>query len=117
MRENQHELTATARIFSNVLLFGCWWFLNNPVFMEEMTRMRYEMLGAKFVAQHSDANMLGHLVGKWARFKPVLERVLAAYYAELLSLGYHPDDERMREEIADLCGGYYHKFLARPYEP
>ena len=79
--------------------------------------MRYEMLGAKFVAQHSDANMIGHLVGKWARFKSVLERVLAAYYAELLSLGYHPDDERMREEIADLCGGYYHKFLARPYEP
>lgn len=116
-RENQHELTATARIFSNVMLFGCWWFLNNPVFMEEMTRMRYEMLGAKFVAQHSDANMLGHLVGKWARFKPVLERVLVVYYAELLSLGYYPDDERIREEIADLCGGYYHKFLERPYRP
>ena len=116
VRENQHELTATARIFSNVMLFGCWWFLNNPVFMEEMTRMRYEMLGPKFVAQHSDANMLGHLVGKWSRFKVVLERVLQRYYAELLSMGYHPDDEGIREETADLLGGYFHKFLARNYE-
>ena len=117
VRENQHELTSTARIFSNVLLFGCWWFLNNPVFMEEMTRMRYEMLGAKFVAQHSDANMLGHLVGKWQRFKVVLERVLVSYYAELIAMGYHPEDERVKEEIADLCGGYYFKFLDRPYQP
>lgn len=117
VRENQHELTATARIFSNVMLFGCWWFLNNPVFMEEMIRMRYEMLGAKFVAQHSDANMLGHLVGKWRRFRVVLDRVLGEYYAEIISMGYHPDDGDMREEIADLCGGYYFKFLERPYQP
>lgn len=115
-RENQHELTATARIFSNVMLFGCWWYLSNPVFMEEMTKMRYEMLGPKFVAQHSDANMLGHLVGKWNRFRVVLERVLARYYEELISMGYYPDDERIREEINDLCGGYYYKFLNRSYQ-
>lgn len=114
-RENQQELTATARIFNNVLLFGCWWFLNNPVFMEELTRMRYELLGPKFVAQHSDANMLGHLEGKWERFKAVLTRVLAGYYAELLTMGYYPEDSAIREEVADLCGGYYHKFLARAY--
>ncbi len=117
VRENQHEMTATARIFSNVMLFGCWWFLNNPVFMEEMVRMRYEMLGAKFVAQHSDANMLGHLVGKWKRFKTIFECVLTEYYTELISMGYHPDDMKVREEIEDLFGGYYFKFLERPYQP
>jgi hypothetical protein len=29
-RENQHELCVLARKFSNMMLFGCWWFLNNP---------------------------------------------------------------------------------------
>jgi hypothetical protein len=25
--------------------FGCWWFLNNPSLVEEITRERIEMLG------------------------------------------------------------------------
>src|SRR5207249_1845357 len=29
-RENQHELCVYARKFSNLMPFGCWWFLNNP---------------------------------------------------------------------------------------
>ena len=29
-RENQHELCVAARKFSNLMPFGCWWFLNNP---------------------------------------------------------------------------------------
>jgi len=29
-RENQHELCVSARKFSNLMTFGCWWFLNNP---------------------------------------------------------------------------------------
>lgn len=112
-RESQHELTATARIFNNVLLFGCWWFLNNPVFEREMTRMRYEMLGPKFVAQHSDANMVGHMIGKWERFKPILAEVLCENYLDLFSLGFRPDDEQIQREIADLLGGYFLKFIGR----
>lgn len=112
-RENQHELTATARIFNNVLLFGCWWFLNNPVFEREMTRMRYEMLGPKFVAQHSDANMVGHMIGKWERFKPILAEVLCENYADLFALGYRPDDEQVRREVADLLGANFLRFLGR----
>ncbi|WP_281883766.1 glucuronate isomerase [Paenibacillus sp. YYML68] len=27
-REDQHELTVLARKFNNLLIFGCWWFLN-----------------------------------------------------------------------------------------
>ena len=48
-RENQHELCVTARKFDNLLPFGCWWFLNNPSLIEEITRMRMELLGTSFV--------------------------------------------------------------------
>ena len=37
-RENQHELCVYARKFSNLMPFGCWWFLNNPSIVEEITR-------------------------------------------------------------------------------
>jgi len=30
-RENQHELCVYARKFANLMPFGCWWFLNQPV--------------------------------------------------------------------------------------
>ena len=75
-RENQHELTATGRIFNNLLIFGCWWFLNNPSLEKELTEMRIEMLGNAFVAQHSDACIMGHLISKWQHFKPILSDIL-----------------------------------------
>jgi hypothetical protein len=44
-RENQHELCVSARKFSNLMPFGCWWFLNNPSIISEVTRERLELLG------------------------------------------------------------------------
>ena len=38
-RENQHELVVAARKFSNLIIFGCWWFVNNPSLIDEITRM------------------------------------------------------------------------------
>ncbi len=64
-RENQHELCVAARKFGNLLPFGCWWFLNNPMLIEEITRMRLELLGSSFVPQHSDARILDQLIYKW----------------------------------------------------
>ena len=29
-RENQHELCVIGRKFKNLMIFGCWWFMNNP---------------------------------------------------------------------------------------
>ena len=63
-RENQHELCVYARKFANVLPFGCWWFLNNPSLVEEITRMRLEMLGMSFIPQHSDARVLEQVIYK-----------------------------------------------------
>ncbi|MEO5894449.1 MAG: glucuronate isomerase, partial [Vicinamibacterales bacterium] len=61
-RENQHELCVAARKFSNLMPFGCWWFLNNPSIVSEITRERLEMLGTSFIAQHSDARVLEQLL-------------------------------------------------------
>ncbi|HVG38139.1 MAG TPA: hypothetical protein VM870_02560, partial [Pyrinomonadaceae bacterium] len=47
-RENQHELCVTARKFDNLMLFGCWWFLNNPSIITEITQERVELLGTSF---------------------------------------------------------------------
>lgn len=79
-RENQHELCVYARKFSNLLPFGCWWFLNNPSIVEEMTRERIEMLGASFIPQHSDARILEQLIYKWRNTRRTLAPILANSY-------------------------------------
>ncbi len=69
-RENQHELCVYARKFANLMPFGCWWFLNNPSIVEEITRERIEMLGMSFIPQHSDARVLEQLIYKWKQHTP-----------------------------------------------
>jgi hypothetical protein len=83
-RENQHELCVYARKFSNLLPFGCWWFMNNPSIVEEITRERLEMLGTSFIPQHSDARILEQLIYKWRNTRRTLASVLANTY-QLLS--------------------------------
>lgn len=79
-RENQHELCVYARKFSNLMPFGCWWFLNNPSIVEEMTRERIEMLGTSFIPQHSDARVLEQVVYKWRNTRRTLGPILTAAY-------------------------------------
>ncbi|HVR73918.1 MAG TPA: glucuronate isomerase [Planctomycetota bacterium] len=82
-RENQHELCVAARKFGNLMVFGCWWFLNNPSLMEEVTRMRIELLGTSFIPQHSDARILDQLIYKWKHSRETLIKVLVDKYADL----------------------------------
>lgn len=79
-RENQHELCVYARKFSNLMPFGCWWFLNNPSIVEEITRERIEMLGTSFIPQHSDARVLEQLIYKWRNTRRTLTPILAQSY-------------------------------------
>ena len=79
-RENQHELTVYARKFSNLMLFGCWWFLNNPSIVEEITRERLEMLGTTFIPQHSDARVLEQVIYKWRNTRRTMGPILANTY-------------------------------------
>jgi len=76
-RENQHELCVYARKFRNLMPFGCWWFLNNPSIVEEITRERLEMLGLSFIPQHSDARVLEQVIYKWRNTRRTLAPILA----------------------------------------
>ena len=87
-REDQHELVVAARKFGNLMIFGCWWFLNNPSLVEEVTRMRLEMLGTSFVPQHSDARVLDQLIYKWDHSRRTIGKVLAEKYEDLLDAGW-----------------------------
>ena len=112
-RENQHELCVAARKFGNLLLFGCWWFLNNPVLIEEMTRMRMELLGSTFCPQHSDARILDQLVYKWEHSRRIIAKVLVDKYADLADTGYEVSKARVRADVAMLLRDNYRAFIAR----
>jgi hypothetical protein len=86
-RENQHELCVYARKFSNLLPFGCWWFMNNPSIVEEITRERLEMLGTSFIPQHSDARILEQLIYKWRNTRRTLAPLLVHAYQTLADDG------------------------------
>jgi hypothetical protein len=95
-RENQHELCVYARKFRNLLPFGCWWFLNNPSIVEEMTRERLEMLGASFIPQHSDARVLEQVIYKWRNTRRTMAGILANSYRLMIEDGR----DVTRDEIA-----------------
>ena len=86
-RENQHELCVYARKFNNLVPFGCWWFLNNPSIVEEITRERIEMLGMSFIPQHSDARVLEQLIYKWHNTRRTLEPILTQSYRLVMADG------------------------------
>jgi hypothetical protein len=101
-RENQHELCVLARKFANLMPFGCWWFLNNPSIVEEITRERIEMLGMSFIPQHSDARVLEQLIYKWKNTRRTLAPILANTYQLLLDDGRAPTREEIRRDITRL---------------
>jgi hypothetical protein len=86
-RENQHELCVYARKFSNLMPFGCWWFMNNPSIVEEITRERIEMLGTSFIPQHSDARVLEQVIYKWNNTRRTMARILPETYRLLAEDG------------------------------
>jgi hypothetical protein len=86
-RENQHELCVAARKFANLMPFGCWWFLNNPSIVSEITRERLELLGPTFVPQHSDARVLEQLLYKWPHSRRDIANALADQYAGIVENG------------------------------
>ena len=110
-RENQHELCVAARKFGNLMVFGCWWFLNNPVLIEEMTRMRLELLGTSFIPQHSDARILDQLIYKWDHSRRIIARVLTDKYTDLAESGFHITADAIRQDVARLMRDNFHDFL------
>lgn len=112
-RENQHELCVAARKFGNLMLFGCWWFLNNPVLIEEMTRMRLELLGTSMIPQHSDARVLDQLLYKWRHTRQVLGRVLTDKYADVVATGWKLSEADVQGDVERMFRGNFLAFLKR----
>ena len=112
-RVNQHELCVVARKFGNLHVEGCWWFCNNPSIINEMTRMRLELLGTAFTAQHSDARVLDQLIYKWAHTRTILADVLAEKYADQFTAGWRPTTDEITRDVRALLGGSFEAFLAK----
>ena len=110
-RENQHELCVAARKFSNLMVFGCWWFLNNPSIVSEVTRERLEMLGASFIPQHSDARVLDQLIYKWAHTRAGVADVLCEAYDRLRDSGRGVTREEIERDAARLFSGNFRQWV------
>jgi hypothetical protein len=101
-RENQHELCVYARKFSNLMPFGCWWFMNNPSIVEEITRERIEMLGTSFIPQHSDARVLEQVIYKWANTRRTLAPILSNAYRLLAEDGRRVTRDDIQRDVTRL---------------
>jgi len=110
-RENQHELCVLARKFSNLMIFGCWWFVNNPSIVEEITRERIEMLGLSMIPQHSDARVLDQLVYKWKHSRAIIGEVLSNRYLKLQESGWRVSQEEIERDVERLLSGNFEWFL------
>jgi hypothetical protein len=111
-RENQHELCVLARKFRNLHIFGCWWFTNVPSLIDEITRMRLELLGLSVTPQHSDARVLDQLIYKWRHSRQIISDVLLEKYRDLAATGWEVSDAEIRRDAGLLLGGAFESFLA-----
>jgi hypothetical protein len=112
-RENQHELCVAARKFGNLMVFGCWWFLNNPSLIEEITRMRIELLGSSVIPQHSDSRVLDQLLYKWNHSRRVIGKVLVDKYSDLLDADWPLTDADIKADVERMVKGNFREFLSR----
>lgn len=110
-RENQHELCVAARKFSNLMPFGCWWFLNNPSIVSEISRQRFELLGQSFIPQHSDARVLEQLIYKWKHARRQIADALYDSYQQLLDRGRAITAEEISRDVTRLFSGNFMSVL------
>jgi len=113
-RENQHELCVAARKFNNLMPFGCWWFLNNPSIVSEITRERFELLGQSFIPQHSDARVLEQLIYKWKQARRQIADALFISYEQLLLNGRAITREEIARDVGRLLSGNFNQLARTP---
>jgi hypothetical protein len=113
-RENQHELCVSARKFANLMPFGCWWFLNNPSIISEITTERLELLGTTFIPQHSDARVLEQLIYKWAHSREMIAQCLTASYRRVIKAGYPLDSARIEHDVRNLFQDNFKRWVEVP---
>ncbi|TYZ66927.1 hypothetical protein PybrP1_012239 [[Pythium] brassicae (nom. inval.)] len=112
-RVNQHEVTVAANKFRNLHLYGCWWYCNNPSIIEELTRMRIEILGTAFTSQHSDARVLDQLIYKWSHSRELIGEVLVDMYTKMFNTGWKISKADVARDVQRLFGQSYEEFMAK----
>ena len=112
-KENQHELCVLARKFPNLHIFGCWWFTNIPHVIDEMTRLRFELLGLSVTPQHSDARVLDQLIYKWSHSREIIAKILTEKYTDLCRVGWDVTDNEIERDVKSLFGGAFEQFCKR----
>ena len=115
-RENQHELCVSARKFSNLMPFGCWWFLNNPSIVSEITTERIELLGTSFIPQHSDARILEQLVYKWKHSRRCIADALSESYGRLLESGRAVSRAEVERDVTRMFSGNFRAWVSAGVE-
>lgn len=113
-RENQHALCVAARKFSNLMIFGCWWFVNNPSIIKEITRERIELLGASFIPQHSDARVFDQLVYKWQHSRRIIADALDESYQSLRLSGWAVTRTEVERDVERLFSGNFRDCVKLP---
>jgi hypothetical protein len=113
-RENQHELCVSARKFNNLMPFGCWWFLNNPSIVSEITSERLELLGTSFIPQHSDARVLEQLIYKWSHSRRVIAECLTKNYERLLDAGRSIRQSEIKRDVERMFSGNFRQLVSLP---
>jgi hypothetical protein len=113
-RENQHELCVAARKFSNLMPFGCWWFLNNPSIVAEITSERLELLGTTFIPQHSDARVLEQLIYKWQHSRGVIAQCLSESYERLVAVGGTVTQSQIERDVSKLFEKNFTSWVPMP---
>src|ERR1700685_2186494 len=113
-RENQHELCVASRKFANLMPFGCWWFLNNPSIIREITDERLEMLGTTFIPQHSDARILDQIIYKWRHSRHIIAASLTETYHALLRDGWRLTADQIEGDGKGVSQGNSRNFAGLP---
>ena len=113
-RENQHELCVYARKFSNLLPFGCWWFVSTSSLVEEITTERLELLGTTFIPQHSDARVLEQLLYKWRDTRRILAPILTKSYRRLAEHGRPVMRDDVLRDVTRLFRGNFEQWTSKP---
>lgn len=109
--ENQHELVVTTRKFKNLMIFGCWWYLNSPVMIDFITMIRFEWLGTSFIPQHSDCRVFEQLISKWEHSKTEIAEVLIKKYEDLFDMGYTITKKQIQRDVSKLLDGNFWDFI------
>ena len=96
---SQYKLIVLSRKFSNLKLFGFWWYLNQKEIIKNILHQKLNLLGFNFIAQHSDARVYEQLIYKWISFKEILSEVLFEKYISLKKVGYNLSKQQIKNDL------------------